>query len=334
MTTLIRNTRTVYIGIRSFRPYHSLVERIRSEVQAHPIYIVCLPITTKKSFFFCQYTPKVLPDGKEGLDTKLVNWAAKAWHKLERSENRFNKSIVSVIHRLLNEIPWMETCFRSIPSQTKITRYLKDYQKPDEKTERTSDQDRKVHPGLVTQLDISPEELEQIPLYYPSLLLSSEQITKELRSEIQKGHEYHKKYLFVNLLLLPLTIPFALIPVIPNVPGFYLAYRSYCHLTALNGVKHLRFLLDLKGGEEHHLQMIGLQDAHDLFIESKDESTRISVLEHIKKGDLKEKLLLDEGSITNICKAFGIEKFEPNLHVALYQERKRLSREGLERSRD
>ncbi|KAG7893541.1 hypothetical protein KL935_002229 [Ogataea polymorpha] len=334
MLTLRRNTRMVYTGRISFRPYHSLVERIKSEVQGHPIYIVCLPITTKKSFFFCQYTPKALPNGKEGMDTKLVNWAARAWNKLERSENRVNKSIVSLMHRLLNEIPWMETCFRSIPSQNKITRYLKEYQKPHEKTDRTPDQDRKVHPGLVTQLGISPEELEQIPLYYPSLLLSSEQITNELRSEIQKGHEYHKKYLFVNLLLLPLTIPFALIPLIPNVPGFYLAYRAYCHLTALNGVKHLRFLLDLKGGEEHHLQMIGLQDAHNLFVESTDETTRSNVLEYIEKGDLKEKLLLNESSITNICKAFGIEKFEPNLHVALYQERKRLSQQGLEPSRD
>ncbi|KAH3671913.1 hypothetical protein OGAPHI_000099 [Ogataea philodendri] len=326
----VRFVRPFSVGIRSLKQRYPLIDTLRAETRAHPIYIVCLPITTRKLFFFCQYTDLALPDGKESLDAKATKWATRAWNKLEQSQNRVNKAVVDLVQRLLKEIPWTETCFRSIPSQSKITRYLKKYQETEKEHELEKPQDRKLHPKQLAQLDISAEDLEQIPLYYPSTLLSSETIHNELRNEITKGAEYHRKYMFLNLVLLPLTLPFALIPVVPNVPGFYMAYRAYCHFTALNGVKHLRYLLDPQGGENHHLEMIGLETAHNLFLDAKHVVVRTNVLDHIEKSSDMEKLLLDEGSIKTICEAFGIEEFEQNFHVALYQERKRLAQEGLE----
>jgi len=38
--------------------------------------------------------------------------------------------------------------------------------------------------------------------------------------------------------------PFGLIPVIPNLPFFYLAYRAFSHWKALSGAKHLEFLVE------------------------------------------------------------------------------------------
>ncbi|RFU35678.1 hypothetical protein B7463_g676, partial [Scytalidium lignicola] len=43
---------------------------------------------------------------------------------------------------------------------------------------------------------------------------------------------------------MPITAPIALIPVIPNLPFFYLVFRAWSHWRALAGSKHLEFLLN------------------------------------------------------------------------------------------
>jgi hypothetical protein len=42
---------------------------------------------------------------------------------------------------------------------------------------------------------------------------------------------------------MPIVAPFAIVPVIPNIPFFYLLYRAFSHWKALSGAKHLEFLL-------------------------------------------------------------------------------------------
>lgn len=42
---------------------------------------------------------------------------------------------------------------------------------------------------------------------------------------------------------MPFTIPFALIPVVPNLPFFYLVWRSYSHWRAFQSSKYLATLL-------------------------------------------------------------------------------------------
>lgn len=39
----------------------------------------------------------------------------------------------------------------------------------------------------------------------------------------------HRKRLVWSLIGLPISVPFALVPVIPNLPFFYLAYRAFSH---------------------------------------------------------------------------------------------------------
>ncbi|CBX99053.1 predicted protein [Plenodomus lingam JN3] len=42
---------------------------------------------------------------------------------------------------------------------------------------------------------------------------------------------------------MPFTAPFMLVPIIPNLPFFYVLYRAWSHWKALSGSKHLEFLL-------------------------------------------------------------------------------------------
>ena len=40
---------------------------------------------------------------------------------------------------------------------------------------------------------------------------------------------HHRKYLIWCIVGMPFTAPFALIPVVPNLPFFYLVWRAYSH---------------------------------------------------------------------------------------------------------
>jgi len=43
---------------------------------------------------------------------------------------------------------------------------------------------------------------------------------------------------------MPFTIPFILVPVVPNLPFFYLVFRAWSHWKAWSGSRHIEFLLD------------------------------------------------------------------------------------------
>jgi hypothetical protein len=56
---------------------------------------------------------------------------------------------------------------------------------------------------------------------------------------------------------MPIVVPFALVPVIPNLPFFYLAYRAFCHWKALLGAKHLEWLATKAQGNDAVLKAVG-----------------------------------------------------------------------------
>ncbi|KZO93684.1 hypothetical protein CALVIDRAFT_539856 [Calocera viscosa TUFC12733] len=49
--------------------------------------------------------------------------------------------------------------------------------------------------------------------------------------------------MYIYLLALPITAPFALVPVIPNIPFFYCAWRAWSHYRAYRAATYLEQLL-------------------------------------------------------------------------------------------
>ena len=60
-----------------------------------------------------------------------------------------------------------------------------------------------------------------------------------LQAHLAHRIPYHKSLLIRSLILLPLTLPVAALPIIPNLPGFYVAFRAYSHWKALQGARFL-----------------------------------------------------------------------------------------------
>ncbi|KAJ7021608.1 mitochondrial K+-H+ exchange-related-domain-containing protein [Mycena alexandri] len=86
------------------------------------------------------------------------------------------------------------------------------------------------------------EKLE-IPLLYPPSVSSAPTALAELRALLQRRIPLHNKGFYTYLLIAPLTAPFMIIPVIPNLPFFFCAWRAWSHYQALRGARHVDALL-------------------------------------------------------------------------------------------
>lgn len=61
-----------------------------------------------------------------------------------------------------------------------------------------------------------------MPFVYPASLEQPDALVRSFRTSLAQREPYHRKWMKLNLYLSPLTLPFALIPVIPNLPFFYM----------------------------------------------------------------------------------------------------------------
>ncbi|KAI9612583.1 hypothetical protein H4Q26_007740 [Puccinia striiformis f. sp. tritici PST-130] len=62
----------------------------------------------------------------------------------------------------------------------------------------------------------------QIELLYPGSLCIEQELISGLKRRMEESEPYHQKWMKLNLFLSPLTIPCAIIPLIPNLPFFYM----------------------------------------------------------------------------------------------------------------
>ncbi|KAJ7069569.1 mitochondrial K+-H+ exchange-related-domain-containing protein [Mycena amicta] len=83
----------------------------------------------------------------------------------------------------------------------------------------------------------------QIPLLYPPKVTSAQQAISDLQALVQQRIPVHNKGFWTYLLLAPLTAPFMIIPIIPNLPFFFCAWRAWSHYQALRGARHIDGLL-------------------------------------------------------------------------------------------
>ncbi|CAL1712492.1 unnamed protein product [Somion occarium] len=81
-----------------------------------------------------------------------------------------------------------------------------------------------------------------IPLIYPGTVCSSPMA--HFRSLLEKRTPRHRKGFFMWMFIAPLTAPFMLIPVIPNLPFFFCVWRSWSHYRAYKASAYLEGFLD------------------------------------------------------------------------------------------
>ncbi|KAJ7147168.1 mitochondrial K+-H+ exchange-related-domain-containing protein [Mycena crocata] len=83
----------------------------------------------------------------------------------------------------------------------------------------------------------------KVPLYYPPSVSSAPEAVANLNALLQERIPLHNRGFYKFLFLAPLTAPFMIIPVIPNLPFFFCAWRAWSHYQALRAARHVDALL-------------------------------------------------------------------------------------------
>ncbi|KAL8242741.1 hypothetical protein R6Q59_013043 [Mikania micrantha] len=82
-----------------------------------------------------------------------------------------------------------------------------------------------------------PKQLTGVEVVFPSSL-NARLVRRRLRHIALRGTIVHKNYFYGSVTLLPVTSAFAVLP-LPNVPFFWILFRTYSHWRALKGSERL-----------------------------------------------------------------------------------------------
>ncbi|KAI5953154.1 hypothetical protein KGF54_002525 [Candida jiufengensis] len=333
-------------------PNLSNTQLIKSPIiDKNSIYVISIPITTKRSFIYCNHRPDLLSKSQASkiplyikLETKVINLATKGWNKLINSKSKINIKIVEFIQKLLSTIPYQENCLRSFPNKEAMIREINEESlhliKPIEKKEPENDhqkgeKDTIILQSEITNLKIPNNQLKPIPLYHAKHQLPTT-ILNELYDFRVDNKEEHKKNAWLCGIAIPLCLPFALIPIVPNVPGFYFTYRLYCNYKALLGIKHLDYLLETDIPQDDyyptdektvekttHLKFNAVKEIDQIYASYNTDLQSNQI--NINNGD-DELLLITPEIINDLVDTFDLD-IKDELSKALMQERKRLNRD-------
>ncbi|KAI1207934.1 mitochondrial K+-H+ exchange-related-domain-containing protein [Annulohypoxylon truncatum] len=261
-----------------------------------------LPISTRRTLLYCQKI-QVLPKEKQSIVDKATVRAAKLWSGWEKKEAGWQKKVVVYGNSLLRRIHFEEWGLKSVPPLS---------------TKRREE-------------EVLGKDKNQ--LIYPEDIIPTKHAVNVLRALGTDREPLHKTRLIWCLIGMPISAPFALVPVIPNLPFFYLMYRAWSHWRALAGGKHIRFLCDNN--------LLSLSPSPVLnsiytpllghFALPKDSKADIGgatpLPDNTSKVSEDETLLLSQDKGRQLVRALEIPELEVELERAIWQVETAIQRE-------
>ncbi|RAK98636.1 mitochondrial K+-H+ exchange-related family protein [Aspergillus ibericus CBS 121593] len=221
-----------------------------------------IPISTRQALIYARPLRRG-PSQAPSIHEKITQKAAETWAKWEEADKGWKKHLVSWGNRVQQRIPYQEWGLKSIPS-------LESARRVDES-----------------------HGTKKVDVLFPGNAIRPEKLRTMLQAIATERQDLHRRRMWLSLLVTPLTIPIGLIPLVPNVPFFYLVYRAWSHGRALNGSKHLEVLLerDLLNPTSHP----GLEELYARRVSYALESTGVGkpiseMVEEVEKSD--DRLLL------------------------------------------
>ncbi|KAL5342381.1 mitochondrial K+-H+ exchange-related-domain-containing protein [Aspergillus crustosus] len=243
------------------------------------IRLFVVPISTRRALIYARLLRKDVSKERSMLD-RLTSKAAETWATWEEADKGWKKHLVSWGNRVQQRIPYEEWGLKSIPS-------------------------------LASQRRIDESHgTRKVDVLFPGNAIKGDKLLSVLHKLSTERQELHRRRMWWSLIAAPFTAPVALIPIIPNIPFFYLVYRGWSHWRALNGSKHLQFLVEKK--LLNPVSYPGLVELYSKRVSSTLEETNREdpideMVEDVEKSD--EKILLrlkDAKKLATILDAPGL----------------------------
>ncbi|KAI0200046.1 mitochondrial K+-H+ exchange-related-domain-containing protein [Astrocystis sublimbata] len=248
-----------------------------------------LPISTRRTLLYCQKL-QALPSEKQQYIDRITLRAAKMWSDWEKKESGWQKKVVYYGNRALRRIPYEEWGLKSVPTLSARRR---------EEDILGKEKHHLIFPSSIVSLTRAPE------------------ILRTLSTEREKLHRTNLIWCFVGM---PISAPFALVPIIPNLPFFYLVYRAWSHYRALAGGKHLQWLLSKQ------FYTLSPMESLDAAYAGRSPAMPASTNADAKSSDhggessqAPEKLLLTQEGGHKLAQALEIPELEVELERAIWQ---------------
>lgn len=141
----------------------------------------------------------------------------------------------------MDKIEYEEWGLKNIDTGRDAWTGLKIVNKPEQTTSSEGEAEGRENGVENGKEDLVPKE--KLLLIYPPLLSSSSPLAL-LRTHLTDRIPYHRQLLVRSSYLIPILLPIGLLPVIPNLPMFYVIWRMWSHWKAKRGAEYLLKLVD------------------------------------------------------------------------------------------
>ncbi|GAA5927350.1 hypothetical protein JCM3775_002523 [Rhodotorula graminis] len=187
---------------------------------------------------------------------KAINKAADLWAGLGKADGGWKKKTYLTGERLMDRIEWEEWALKSLDPAL-APKLLPSLSAPSSSPSSSSGAPAPAGAGagapsstataaplhaVATTKGRQPRETVEL-LYPPSLLPDEKALLDALKAQLDHREPHHRGLMYRCLILSPLTWPFAIIPVVPNLPLFYVLWRAWSHFRAWKATQYLGSLI-------------------------------------------------------------------------------------------
>ncbi|KAI9171085.1 protein (fungal and plant) [Paramyrothecium foliicola] len=243
-----------------------------------------LPVSTRRTLLYAQRLGVTTKPSDTSYADRGAAWAAKKWAEWEAKDRGWQKKVVEYGNHAFRRIPYEEWGLKSVPPLS------------------TRRRDEELHGKDKVQLVFPPSAIS---------LHKAEGILRTLATERQNLHRQRLLWCCIGM---PITIPFALVPVIPNLPFFYLLYRAWSHWRALAGGKHVQWLVENK-----LIAPSPSTELNQLYVRDSPAQEEVAG---------KEQLLLRQDDVQTLARTVDIPALQIEMERAIWQVEKALTADG------
>lgn len=154
--------------------------------------IFLLPLSTRQALIYCQKSAQKATSAPLSLPERITNKAAQTWANWEEAKSGWKATVVKYGNAGLKRIPYQEWGLKSFPPFN-----------------------AKVQAELLS-------DNKKVDVFFPGNVMRKQDVPKVMQRLAMDRKKWHRQRFFGSMFIMPLTAPFALIPV---YAGYHIAQR-------------------------------------------------------------------------------------------------------------
>ncbi|RVD86404.1 uncharacterized protein DFL_004681 [Arthrobotrys flagrans] len=269
-----------------------------------------IPLTPRRAFVYGHHVVQEANKRRSLLD-RAITKSSDLWLRWEKYEKGWQKQLTVHGNRLLRRIPYQEWALKSVSALPR---------------------------------NIPDNERQKVPVIYPPSVMTPGEIPKLLHRLGTEKSGMHRRLLIWCFIGMPISAPFALVPIIPNIPFFYLVFRAYSHWRALQGGRHLEFLVknnlldpqpDTQLDRIYKTKIERVAEYVDIDKETIKQAAEAGVMDEAAEEHLQEEFeLIEEPTAKEVAEVLKIpqlvvelERACEQVHLLVEEKRKEVKKE-------